>query len=197
MKMVPDEVSYDSSMTDSSSLDAVDLDRPTRVDKLRATLATLHLLGLAQMVDRAIRRLAFAGIKLLRSLARTPVVGQGFDPLLNRIDKHERLHFDMEELLRVCTALNDERVPYWVAGGWGLDALVGCQTRRHRDLDLVVHPFHEHLAQVASLLTRLGYERQAPLGGTMWFPDAEVYIDRHGHDVQVLNINWDLSLIHI
>jgi 2'-5' RNA ligase len=92
----------------------------------------------------------------------------------------------------VCTALSDEHVPYWVAGGWGLDALVGCQTRRHRDLDLVVHPFRENLPKVGALLTSLGYERKPPLGGTVWFPDAEVYVDDRGHDVQVLNINWDI-----
>jgi lincosamide nucleotidyltransferase A/C/D/E len=29
-------------------------------------------------------------------------------------------------------------VAVWVAGGWGIDALVGAQTRPHADLDLVV-----------------------------------------------------------
>jgi 2'-5' RNA ligase len=191
-KLIPDEASYDWWMTDSSSPFPADLDRRTRVDQLREVLTTLHLIGMAKMVDRSIRRLSFSGIKLLRSLARMPVVGRGFDPLLARIDTHDRLQFELEELLRVCTALNEEHVPYWVAGGWGLDALVGCQTRRHRDLDLVVHPFHESLPQVAALLTSLGYERKTPFDGTVWFPYVEVYIDSHGHDVQVLIINWDI-----
>jgi lincosamide nucleotidyltransferase A/C/D/E len=35
-----------------------------------------------------------------------------------------------------------------VAGGWGIDALVGAQTREHRDLDLLVPaPFVESLVQ--------------------------------------------------
>ena len=179
-------------MADSSSPFPADLEPHNRVDRLREILTTLHMIRMAKMIDRSIRRLSFSGLKLLRSLARMPVIGSGFDPLLAKIDTLDRLHFDLEELLRVCSALNDEHVPYWVAGGWGLDALVGCQTRRHRDLDLVVHPFHESLPKVAALLTSLGYERKTPLGGTMWFPDAEVYIDNHGHDVQVLNINWDI-----
>lgn len=29
-------------------------------------------------------------------------------------------------------------VAVWVCGGWGIDALVGTQTRPHADLDLVV-----------------------------------------------------------
>lgn len=178
-------------MADPSSPLPEDPDRPTFV-QLRAILTTLHLIRLAKMIDRSIRRLSFSGIKLLRSLARTRVVGRGLDPLLDRIDRHDRLHFEMEEVLRVCAALDEEHIPYWVAGGWGLDALVGCQTRRHRDLDLVVHPFHEYLPKAATLLTSLGYVRQRSIGGTVWFPDAEVYVDSHGHDVQVLNMNWDL-----
>jgi len=191
-KLISDEGSYDLCMAESSSQVSAEQDTRTRVDHLREVLTRLHLIRMAKMVDRSIRRLSFSGVKLLRSLARMPLVGPLFDPLLARIDKHDRLHFDEEELLRVCNALTEEGVPYWVAGGWGLDALAGCQTRRHRDLDLVVYPFNECLARVATVLTRLGYERQTPLGGTVWFPDAEVYIDDRGHDVQVLNINWDI-----
>lgn len=189
---IPLDVSYDFWMVYPSSPSTADMDRGNRVDQLREILTRLHLIAMAKMVDRSIRRLSFSSVKLLRSLARTPVVGPALDPLLTRIDKHDRLHFDLSEVLRVCTAFNDEHLPYWVGGGWGLDALVGCQTRRHRDLDLVVHPFHENLPTVEALLTSLGYERKTPLGGTMWFPDAEVYIDGNGHDVQILNINWDI-----
>ena len=34
--------------------------------------------------------------------------------------------------------LEDERIRSWVVGGWGIDALVGMQTREHHDLDLFV-----------------------------------------------------------
>jgi lincosamide nucleotidyltransferase A/C/D/E len=179
-------------MVEHSSSSAFDTNRRNRVDQLRATLTRLHLIGMAHFVDRWIRRLLFAGLKSLRSLSRVPLVGPGLDPLLARVDRHNRLNFELTELLRLCAALSDEHLPYWVAGGWGLDALVGCQTRRHRDLDLVVHPFRENLPKVAALLTSLGYERKTPLGGTLWFPDAEVYVDDRGHDVQVLNINWGI-----
>jgi hypothetical protein len=180
-------------MADPSLPFPADPNRPTRVEQLREILTKLHLIRMAKMVDRSKRRLAFSGIKLLRSLARMPGVGPVFDPLLARIDKHDRLHFEVEEVQRVCAALNADGVPYWVAGGWGLDALVGCQTRRHRDLDLVLHPYRENLPKVAAVLTSLGYERQTPFDdGTMWFPDVEVYLDRHGHDVQLLSVNWDI-----
>lgn len=179
-------------MVDTSSPRPDGMDRPNRVEQLRETLTKLHLIAMARLVDRTIRRCLFGGVKALRSLARSPLIGPVVDPVLARVDKHDRLHFELEELLRVCTALSDENLPYWVAGGWGLDALVGCQTRRHRDLDIVILPFGDNLPKVAAVLTGLGYERQTPLGGTVWFPDAEVYLDDRGHDVQVLNINWDV-----
>jgi lincosamide nucleotidyltransferase A/C/D/E len=45
--------------------------------------------------------------------------------------------------------------PAWVSGGWGVDALVGHQTRPHRDLDLAIDASHEAAALAA--LTRLGF----------------------------------------
>jgi lincosamide nucleotidyltransferase A/C/D/E len=42
---------------------------------------------------------------------------------------------DAEEILGVLSAAG---VRWWLAGGWGVDALVGRQTRRHKDLDVVV-----------------------------------------------------------
>lgn len=32
----------------------------------------------------------------------------------------------------------------WIGGGWGIDALIGHQTRDHRDLDLMHRHEHEH-----------------------------------------------------
>jgi lincosamide nucleotidyltransferase A/C/D/E len=43
------------------------------------------------------------------------------------------------DVTAVLTALDRAHVRHWVAGGWGVAALVGRQTREHRDLDLAVH----------------------------------------------------------
>ena len=43
----------------------------------------------------------------------------------------------------------------WIGGGWGVDALVGYQTRGHRDLDLAVNA--DHGAAVLVALGKLGY----------------------------------------
>ena len=164
------------------------------MEKLRSTLTRLHLIGPVRFVDRSLRRLVFRAVNLLRSLARLPLIGPKVAPAWDRFDPYDRLHFEQSELLRVCRELSDAELTYWIAGGWGLDVLVGCETRRHGDLDFVLDRFHDDLPRVATILTGLGYERKTPLGGTIWFPDAEVYEDPRGHHIEILNINWKLLI---
>ncbi len=53
----------------------------------------------------------------------------------------------------------------WVAGGWGVDALLGGQTRIHRDLDLVVDLTSAALDLALSALQSLDYRVE-----TDWWP---------------------------
>lgn len=45
---------------------------------------------------------------------------------------------DIADLFDVLDVLESADTPYWVAGGWGVDVLVGHQTRPHRDVDLAL-----------------------------------------------------------
>jgi len=49
-------------------------------------------------------------------------------------------------VLAVLASLEAAGCSVWVGGGWGVDALVGRQTRPHRDLDLAVDARHESAA---------------------------------------------------
>lgn len=62
----------------------------------------------------------------------------------------------LESVLEVVAALEAAGAPAWVAGGWGVDALVGRQTRAHEDLDLVVTDA-EALARVERALGAHGF----------------------------------------
>lgn len=42
------------------------------------------------------------------------------------------------DALRILDTLAAAEIPAWVDGGWGVDALLGEQTRDHEDLDLVI-----------------------------------------------------------
>jgi lincosamide nucleotidyltransferase A/C/D/E len=59
------------------------------------------------------------------------------------------------EVHLVLAALAAAECPVWIAGGWGVDALVGRQTRPHRDLDLALTADREAAALEA--LGVLGY----------------------------------------
>lgn len=63
---------------------------------------------------------------------------------------------DAVEVHAVLDALANVGCRTWVAGGWGVDALVGRQTRPHRDLDLALVGRGVSAACVA--LNSLGYE---------------------------------------
>ena len=61
----------------------------------------------------------------------------------------------LEEVLTVLAALSAAGCRYWLEGGWGVDALVGHQTRAHRDVDVDLDGRGEAAALAA--LARLGY----------------------------------------
>lgn len=43
-----------------------------------------------------------------------------------------------ESVLELLALLESSNIAAWVDGGWGVDALLGCQSRPHEDVDLVV-----------------------------------------------------------
>jgi lincosamide nucleotidyltransferase A/C/D/E len=55
-----------------------------------------------------------------------------------------------DDVLSLLTVLRAVDVDIWIGGGWGIDALVGEQTRQHRDLDLM-HRESQEPAVVAAL----------------------------------------------
>ena len=58
-------------------------------------------------------------------------------------------------VVRLLDGLDRAGVRCWVDGGWGVDALLGYQTREHSDLDLVVDD--EDLSAVMDILRAEGY----------------------------------------
>ncbi|MGH9171627.1 MAG: nucleotidyltransferase domain-containing protein [Acidimicrobiales bacterium] len=55
----------------------------------------------------------------------------------SQLGHHVRM-VSSEQALNMIALLQASGVPAWVDGGWGVDALVGHQTRAHDDLDLVI-----------------------------------------------------------
>lgn len=80
----------------------------------------------------------------------------------------------------------------WLDGGWGVDALLGTQTRDHGDLDVAIEA--RHLDAFENALSGAGFERVGEVGATPWNflvarPDGPVVdlhlivLDTHGNGV--------------
>jgi lincosamide nucleotidyltransferase A/C/D/E len=63
---------------------------------------------------------------------------------------------DAGQALEVLDLLGEAGIPAWVDGGWGVDALLGTQTRPHSDLDLVV-PL-PRADEILAVLRRAGFD---------------------------------------
>lgn len=88
---------------------------------------------------------------------------------------------DLDDARSWLDALEGRGVMFWVDGGWGVDALLGEQTRPHNDLDLVVEVHSEPV--VADLLRRRGYAEVPTWFSTsfhsVWRDDAGREVDLH------------------
>jgi lincosamide nucleotidyltransferase A/C/D/E len=98
---------------------------------------------------------------------------------------------DLGEVLGVLADLTEANCSVWVAGGWGVDALVGRQTRLHRDLDLALDADNETVALHA--LERRGYRVETDwrpvrvelvAEGRGWVDVHPVVFDATGHGRQ-------------
>jgi lincosamide nucleotidyltransferase A/C/D/E len=85
---------------------------------------------------------------------------------------------EAQRVLDLLDCLAELGIPAWLDGGWGVDALLGVQTRPHDDLDLMVRL--DDLPELEEGLRRLGYARVhgAP-------PQSFELIDLAGHRVDV------------
>lgn len=87
---------------------------------------------------------------------------------------------EKEEVINLYNFLNDNNIKVVIDGGWGIDALLGKQTRPHDDLDIAVQ--HKDVPKLRKLLGAKGY-KEIPQ------PDTRDYnfvlADDKGHKVDV------------
>jgi lincosamide nucleotidyltransferase A/C/D/E len=69
------------------------------------------------------------------------------------------MEIDAANASRILGQLEAAGLVVWLDGGWGVDALVGRQTRPHRDLDLVIA--RDDLAAAQQTLASAGFSHDA------------------------------------
>lgn len=83
-----------------------------------------------------------------------------------------------DDVLMLLSVLDDLGVHYWLDGGWGVDCLLGEQTRQHSDLDLVVH--RQDVDLVTAHLSAQGYQVIRD-----WLPTSVAFRDNSGREVDL------------
>jgi lincosamide nucleotidyltransferase A/C/D/E len=90
----------------------------------------------------------------------------------------------VEQAKAVYDLLDQNSVRCWVMGGWGVDALLGCVTREHKDLDLLV--LIEDLPRYVDLVRRHGFERKL-----VWSESQPIEIDAAPFDSAFVDAHPD------
>ena len=95
-----------------------------------------------------------------------------------------RMTIKAADVVEILGWLGAASVDVWLDGGWGVDALVGEQTREHDDLDLIVRDAHE--PRMREALASHGFMQVAQ-------DPAQNFIlaDERGREVDVHPVRFD------
>ena len=77
-----------------------------------------------------------------------------------------------EDVLFIYRRLSNNGIQIWLTGGWGIDALLGEQTRPHKDLDAIL--LLDDMARMCEIMGRDGYGLKELWSENRWV------IDGHG-----------------
>lgn len=96
------------------------------------------------------------------------------------------LNMSAEDAVELLKLFEAHHITVWVDGGWGVDALLGEQTRLHNDLDLALA--HQDVPTLRALLTERGYT-EVPRDDS-WECNF-VLGDNHSHEVDLHSCTFD------
>lgn len=91
-----------------------------------------------------------------------------------------------EDVIEIVQLLDHDHIDVCIDGGWGVDALLGAQTRTHADLDIAIQ--HKDVAQTCLLLEAKGY-KDVPRDDTR--ECNFVLGDDRGHQVDIHTYTFD------
>lgn len=87
---------------------------------------------------------------------------------------------EAEDVLKLYNLFQENGVEVWIDGGWGIDSLLGKQTRHHKDLDIAIN--HKDKPKLRKLLEERGYkalERDDTRDWNFVLEDGDREIDIH------------------
>ena len=86
----------------------------------------------------------------------------------------------IKDVIDLYNNLENLNIKIWIDGGWGVDALLGKQTRFHKDLDIAIQ--QKDISAFRKLLEGLGYRDIKP---DIAQPHNFVLADEYNHEIDV------------
>ena len=104
-----------------------------------------------------------------------------------------------EDAVHIYQSLSANGITTWLTGGWGIDALLGTETRPHKDLDILI--LVDDVTSMRQLLARAGYTLKELWSENAWaldsrgaeVPTALVLRDLDGREVDAHALRFDSS----
>ena len=93
------------------------------------------------------------------------------------------------QVLAILDVLDELGIAHWVAGGWGVDALSGRQSRDHDDVDVVLDDFEHTIDRAAGALGARGFRVLERVRRPLWMPDRCHLEDGVGLHVDLLSLD--------
>jgi lincosamide nucleotidyltransferase A/C/D/E len=102
-----------------------------------------------------------------------------------------------QDAIDIYKRLATNGVQVWLNGGWGIDGLLGEQTRSHKDLDVFI--LLEDISRIYDVLGKVGYGLKELWSENRWVMDAKgtktatafVLHDPEGHELDVHAMRLD------
>lgn len=94
-----------------------------------------------------------------------------------------------ENVLGVLSALEAKRVGFHLAGGWGVDALEGWETRSHDDLAVVIDDYGQDIERAVDALASLGFRVVTTQQRETWVPQSLVLRDGSARRVELVSLD--------
>ncbi|MGV8026002.1 MAG: nucleotidyltransferase domain-containing protein [Anaerolineaceae bacterium] len=98
----------------------------------------------------------------------------------------EKNEIAAQDVIEFVQLMSQNKIEVWIDGGWGVDVLLGSQTRLHEDLDIAVR--HRDAGRIQALLEERGYV-EVPRNDS-WLCNF-VMGDEQGHLIDVHSCEFD------
>lgn len=76
-----------------------------------------------------------------------------------------------QDAISIYKRFSNKSIQIWLTGGWGIDALLGVQTRPHKDLDAIL--LLDDIVRMCEILGHVGYNLKELWSENSWTVDKE------------------------